>query len=266
MVAHKREALGPELIQVPTDVAGTGGGGAGDGRGRGNSNISPGVNRGKSSLFGFLPARTMSSMWGKINSYNLPTFLRSTTFGFYCYYYECDMTEALDEDYRNYRNLGEFFSRRLKPASRPISKEPGVLAPADGLILHIGPLRNGQIEDVKQINYSVDAFLGLKGDNHGEQLLHDKENNELYNCIIYLAPGDCHRFHSPAEWLIYHRKHFPGTLVSVHPEYMKQSPEILHTNERVCYLGEWSHGFFSLTAVGATNVGSIKVNFDEVSL
>ena len=27
--------------------------------------------------------------------------------------------------------------------------------------------------------------------------------------------------------------------------------------------GEWEHGFFSLVAVGATNVGSIKINFDS---
>ena len=33
-------------------------------------------------------------------------------------------------------------------------------------------------------------------------------------------------------------------------------------NERVCYTGRWQHGFFSLTAVGATNVGSVVVPVD----
>merc|ERR1712226_1140442 len=33
-------------------------------------------------------------------------------------------------------------------------------------------------------------------------------------------------------------------------------------NERVSYLGRWKHGFFSMTAVGATNVGSVKVDID----
>ena len=28
-------------------------------------------------------------------------------------------------------------------------------------------------------------------------------------------------------------------------------------------LGRWKHGFFSYTPVGATNVGSIKINFDR---
>jgi len=37
-------------------------------------------------------------------------------------------------------------------------------------------------------------------------------------------------------------------------------------NERAVYVGEWEHGFFSMTAVGATNVGSIKVHSDKVNL
>lgn len=214
-------------------------------------------------LYNFLPLRVTSSLWGKINSYDLPVWMRTRLYDLFCRTYNCDMSEALEGDYRNYKNLKEFFSRRLKPDSRPISLEPGVVSPADGLVLHFGPVTDGRIERVKGLNYSVQAFLGLPSKDYERELIVDKDNNELYNCIIYLAPGDYHRFHSPANWLVKHRKHFPGRLLSVRPSLMKRMPEVLHINERVCYVGRWEHGFFSMTAVGATNVGSIKVNFDE---
>lgn len=56
-----------------------------------------------------------------------------------------------------------------------------------------------------------------------------------------------------------------GELLSVNPVIAEWiGGGALQLNERVVYVGEWEHGFFSYTAVGATNVGSIKVYKDEV--
>ncbi|CAI6336737.1 unnamed protein product [Periconia digitata] len=84
----------------------------------------------------------------------------------------------------------------------------------------------------------------------------------LYYCVIYLAPGDYHRFHSPVSWVVESRRHFAGELYSVSPYLQRTLPGLFTLNERVVLLGRWRHGFFSYTPVGATNVGSIKVNFD----
>ncbi|KAK7602877.1 hypothetical protein V9T40_006851 [Parthenolecanium corni] len=94
------------------------------------------------------------------------------------------------------------------------------------------------------------------------KLLHD-QNNELYQLVVYLAPGDYHRFHAPADLKIKFRRHFQGELFSVHPKVTKWIPELFSLNERAVYVGEWEYGFFSMVAVGATNVGSIKVHSDK---
>ncbi|MCL4121794.1 UNVERIFIED_CONTAM: hypothetical protein GTU68_063906 [Idotea baltica] len=130
------------------------------------------------------------------------------------------------------------------------------------------------------VSYSVKKFLGpncwseggptVVGAGAGAEeedcfhrsCLRQPRRNALFHVAIYLAPGDYHRFHSPAEWRVGFRRHFPGELLSVNPSIAAWVRELFVLNERVAYVGEWAHGFFSMTAVGATNVGSIAVPFD----
>lgn len=87
--------------------------------------------------------------------------------------------------------------------------------------------------------------------------------HSLYYAVIYLAPGDYHRFHSPTNWVVERRRHFAGELYSVSPYLQRTLPGLFTLNERVVLLGRWRWGFFSYVPVGATNVGSIKINFDR---
>ncbi|OAX79718.1 phosphatidylserine decarboxylase [Emergomyces africanus] len=88
-------------------------------------------------------------------------------------------------------------------------------------------------------------------------------NRSLFYVVIYLAPGDYHRFHSPVSWIVESRRHFAGELFSVSPYLQRTLPGLFTLNERIVLLGRWRWGFFSMTPVGATNVGSIKINFDS---
>ncbi|CAG8731942.1 18203_t:CDS:2, partial [Racocetra fulgida] len=45
-----------------------------------------------------------------------------------------------------------------------------------------------------------------------------KKGNGLFFCVIYLAPGDYHRFHSPTNWVVESRRHFADTPVGTYAE------------------------------------------------
>ncbi|XP_062844773.1 phosphatidylserine decarboxylase proenzyme, mitochondrial isoform X3 [Trichomycterus rosablanca] len=227
-------------------------------------------------IYKSIPTRLLSRAWGRLNQVDLPVWLRKPVYSLYIWTFGVNMKEAAVEDLQHYKNLGEFFRRKLKPQSRPVCDSQGVISPADGKILHFGRVKNCEVEQVKGVTYSLETFLGPctwaerlavntnEGDHSNFQnLLVTKEGNELFHCVVYLAPGDYHCFHSPTDWKVVHRRHFPGSLMSVNPGVARWIKELFCHNERVVLNGEWRHGFFSLTAVGATNVGSIRIYFDK---
>ncbi|KAI0169520.1 phosphatidylserine decarboxylase [Hypoxylon sp. FL1284] len=108
----------------------------------------------------------------------------------------------------------------------------------------------------------VRADLAL-GERPWYDLLSPESRTALYYAVVYLAPGDYHRFHSPASWVVERRRHFAGELYSVSPYLQRTLPGLFTLNERVVLLGRWRWGFFGFVPVGATNVGSIAVNFDR---
>lgn len=294
--------------------------------------------------YSVLPLKAMSRMWGVFNSICLPVWLRVPSYKFYSSVFGVNLDEIEESDLTTYCNLSEFFYRKLKPGVRPID-DADLVSPADGKILKCGIIKDGEIEQVKGMTYSIDSLLGFKMRNlaapsyhvdfdktldeetvlerhqefaringisysvddliggENERTYHEREftykdkgdgtakgskasiNKEmsvaneltrtpsdyanasrdklLFFSVIYLAPGDYHRFHSPANWVTSLRRHFVGELFSVAPFFQRTLEGLFVLNERVALLGYWKYGFFSMTPVGATNVGSIVVNFDK---
>lgn len=304
---------------------------------------------------GALPLRSMSQLWGYLNSLVLPVWFRPYGFKLYSYIFGCNLDECVPEDLTQYDSLGEFFYRELKPNARPIA-DAELVSPADGRVLHLGSIVGSKVEQVKGITYSLEALLGTEGqavhtkqidrqaasssvgggetpvvddehfaninnipyslsslmgkdgaaevredsterdeDEHDasvadarKDFAHDakvaaemgrsaigsatdrahefgtlRPDHKLMFCVIYLAPGDYHRFHSPCAWVVERRRHFTGDLFSVSPYVANRLRNLFVLNERVALLGRWKNGFFSMVPVGATNVGSILINFDE---
>eukprot|EP01094_Clydonella_sp_ATCC50884_P027344 TRINITY_DN7821_c2_g1_i1.p1 TRINITY_DN7821_c2_g1~~TRINITY_DN7821_c2_g1_i1.p1 ORF type:complete len:344 (-),score=85.52 TRINITY_DN7821_c2_g1_i1:149-1180(-) len=90
-----------------------------------------------------------------------------------------------------------------------------------------------------------------------------KKNTKLMHAIIYLAPGDYHGIHAPADMTVSLRRHMPGHLLSVAPLFARWYPGLFATNERVVLRGEWEHGYFAMIPVGAQNVGSIALEAEK---
>ncbi|KAJ2156790.1 phosphatidylserine decarboxylase 1 [Coemansia sp. RSA 552] len=263
-----------------------------------------------------LPLKAMSRLFGSFNEIEIPLALRKPLLHVYAWVFGCNLGEMKDPDLRHYPNLATFFYRQLREDVRPVDSrdEAAVVSPSDGRVLHFGVVEQRQVEQVKGLTYSLDAFFGRRDeDAQGEGIsgatLADasqsqshnaaaddefavvngipytldtmigatdalppaarslgsqlRDHERLYFCVIYLAPGDYHRFHSPANWVVEARRHFAGELYSVSPYIARTIRNLFVLNERVALLGRWKHGFMSMAAVGATNVGSVVVNFDK---
>ncbi|KAJ2662987.1 phosphatidylserine decarboxylase 1 [Coemansia sp. RSA 1199] len=264
-----------------------------------------------------LPLKAMSRLFGSFNEMEIPVFARGPLLRVYAWIFGCKLDEMRDPELKHYPNLASFFYRQLRSDARVVDARDGALvSPSDGRVLHFGVVEQREVEQVKGLTYSLDAFFGRADESRenessavghvGDATLKDAEHahahnaaaddefavvngipytldtmlggarpasqtlgaqlrdhERLYFCVIYLAPGDYHRFHSPANWVVEARRHFAGELYSVSPYIARTIRNLFVLNERVALLGRWKHGFMSMTAVGATNVGSVVVNFDK---
>jgi len=101
--------------------------------------------------------------------------------------------------------------------------------PSDGIVLTCGNVTSCSVEQVKGVTYSLSRFLGpvdwpQVNDRHNTawssqtdddadylaRITGRRKDTRLYQAVIYLAPGDYHRFHSPTEWSVNFRRYFPG--------------------------------------------------------
>lgn len=74
---------------------------------------------------GALPLRSLSQLWGYLNSLVLPVWFRPFGFKLYSRIFGCNL-EEVPEDLASYESLGDFFYREMKEGRRPIADSPMV--------------------------------------------------------------------------------------------------------------------------------------------
>jgi phosphatidylserine decarboxylase len=93
----------------------------------------------------------------------------------------------------------------------------------------VGPDGLAREEKDARTNMKSEELVRLADIEPDENLIHKtKPGNSLYFAVIYLAPGDYHRFHSPADWVVQMRRHFAGNInVSFHQHTADPSPMLI---------------------------------------
>ena len=168
--------------------------------------------------------------------------------------YGVDVSE-FEKPLSRFVSFNDFFIRKLKPESRPITPGDKVaILPADGRYLVFPKLSESEGFYVKNKKFDL------------RRLLQDEFLFELYKrgslVIARLCPTDYHRFHFPFECLPSKPKLINGPLYSVNPIALREHINILNENKRMfTELQTKNFGKVLYIEVGATCVGSIQNTF-----
>ena len=199
-----------------------------------------------------LPKKWISHWVGLMAHLNGPSWVNQKLIKAFASYYGIDLDEA-EKPIEQYRSLGEFFSRRLKPGARPV--ESPLIHPCDGVLVESGKIHDQILIQAKEKSYSLSELTPKNP---------WMENfNGGFFFTYYLAPHNYHRVHSPVRCKVKWSTHIPGDLWPVNGWSIKNVDGLYTVNERVVTGLECDQGQVILIMVGATNVGSISVGFDS---
>jgi phosphatidylserine decarboxylase len=152
----------------------------------------------------------------------------------------------------SYPSFDAFFTRPLKKGARRISSD-AVVSPADGKLSCLGRIDTGAQIHVKGQLYEAGELIG------------DERDARRYSggqfAVVYLAPGDYHRVHSPVDGKVTLLRGIPGDLFPVNSIGERYVPQLFVRNNRVAIVIDTETlGRVTVVMVGATIVGRISVS------
>ena len=164
--------------------------------------------------------------------------------------FQPDMSDAAQPDPLAFPSFNEFFTRALRPGTRPVDPEASLVAsPVDGAVSQVGYLEGTQLLQAKGHTYSVQTLLADAG-----AAAHFAGGSFA---TIYLAPFNYHRIHMPLDGRLRAAWYVPGSLFSVNAVTAAAVPGLFARNERIVCLFENAGLTFALVLVGALFVGSM---------
>jgi phosphatidylserine decarboxylase len=168
-----------------------------------------------------------------------------------------DMSDAAQADPLSYGSFNEFFTRALRPGTRPVDTNSSTLvSPVDGAISQIGRLDGSQIMQAKGHSYSLEALLDDVQSGSAERSWSHRFTGGAF-ATIYLAPFNYHRIHMPFSGTLRAAWYVPGKLFSVNGTTAAAVPGLFARNERVVCILEDGPVLFAMVLVGALFVGSM---------
>jgi phosphatidylserine decarboxylase len=197
-----------------------------------------------------LPRVHISRAVGRLCDQPIPSGLARAVERAYCRAYQVNMDEA-EGHLGSYPSFDAFFTRPLKKGTRRISADPAV-SPADGKLSCLGRVETDARILVKGQEYRVSELIG------------DDADAERYAggqfAVVYLAPGDYHRVHSPVDGRVTLLRGMPGDLFPVNSIGERYVPRLFVRNNRVAIVIDTEAlGRVTVVMVGATIVGRISV-------
>jgi phosphatidylserine decarboxylase len=197
-----------------------------------------------------LPRVHISRAVGRLCDQPIPSGFARAVERAYCRAYQVNMDEA-EGHLGSYPSFDAFFTRPLKKGARRISADP-VVSPSDGKLSCLGRIENGGQIHVKGQLYDAAELIG------------DAQDAQRYAggqfAVVYLAPGDYHRVHSPVDGKISLLRGMPGDLFPVNSIGERYVPQLFVRNNRVAIaIDTEHHGRVTVVMVGATIVGRISV-------
>jgi phosphatidylserine decarboxylase len=156
-----------------------------------------------------------------------------------------------------YRTLQDFFTRKLKPGTRPLDADPkSILCPVDGRVMQAGTIEEGKLLQAKGWRFAVSDLLGDA--QRAAPFAHGTA------CTLYLSPADYHRIHMPLTGSVEALQYLPGHLYPVNRFSLNRIRDLFIANERIVLFLTTPAGRAALVLVGATNVGGIRIAVDEI--